>query len=60
MVYEGVSFRDDIANVYTQDEFVSQYIGRNLWPGLTNEIKEARLKEFYQLCEQLKIYIKQV
>lgn len=60
MVYEGVSFRADIASVYTLDEFVNHGGFQQLWPELTDEIRKARLKEFYQLCEQLKIYIKQV
>ena len=60
MVYEGISFRDDIASVYTLDQFLSQYSTRKLWAGINEEVKMARLKEFYQLCELLKIYTKQV
>lgn len=53
MVYEGVGFNVNFILEVSVIEFVSYPGNQSLWPGITNEKREQRLTDVYNLVNSI-------
>lgn len=57
MVYEDVSFNIQKILSYTCEAFITERSYQHLWPTVSQEVRQGRLKDLHQLCVLWETYI---